>query len=120
MQNDVWTNLENYSKRDVFIMQLIAILKLAINVVILRNHTTSLSVLNAWFKHKTQTCDFFGRFLSSYSLIIFCLFPRNRSLCLPLLEYDIDIRYWIPKIMCGGIETYRSSHEDLELWLISR
>jgi len=44
----------------------------------------------------------------------------NRGLCLPLLKFHIDIRYWIPKVMCGGIETYRSPNEDLELWLISR
>ncbi|CAF0893092.1 unnamed protein product [Rotaria sp. Silwood1] len=44
----------------------------------------------------------------------------NRGLCLPLLKFNIDIRYWIPKIMCGGIETYRNPNEDIELWLISR
>ena len=44
----------------------------------------------------------------------------NRSLCLPLLKFNIDIRYWIPKIMCGGIETYRHQNDDIELWLISR
>ncbi|CAF0837615.1 unnamed protein product [Rotaria sordida] len=44
----------------------------------------------------------------------------NRGLCLPLLKFNIDVRYWIPKIMCGGIETYRNSNEDIELWLISR
>ncbi|CAF0762456.1 unnamed protein product [Adineta ricciae] len=44
----------------------------------------------------------------------------NRGLCLPLLKFNIDIRYWIPKIMCGGIETYRNPGEDIELWLISR
>ena len=45
---------------------------------------------------------------------------RNRGLCLPLLKYNIDIRYWIPKVMCGGIETYRQQHDETELWLISR
>jgi hypothetical protein len=45
---------------------------------------------------------------------------RNRGLCLPLLKFNIDVRYWIPKIMCGGIETYRSQNDDIELWLISR
>ncbi|UJR10528.1 hypothetical protein I4U23_014731 [Adineta vaga] len=44
----------------------------------------------------------------------------NRGLCLPLLKFNIDIRYWIPKVMCGGIETYRNPNEDIELWLISR
>ncbi|CAF3399833.1 unnamed protein product [Rotaria socialis] len=44
----------------------------------------------------------------------------NRGLCLPLLKFNIDIRYWIPKIMCGGFETYRNPNEDIELWLISR
>jgi hypothetical protein len=46
------------------------------------------------------------------------ILSRNRGLCLPLLKYNIDIRYWIPKIMCGGIEKYQSSETDL--WLISR
>ncbi|CAF1106784.1 unnamed protein product [Rotaria sordida] len=44
----------------------------------------------------------------------------NRGLCLPLLKYNIDIRYWIPKIMCGGIEKYGSQSDDIDLWLISR
>ncbi len=47
-------------------------------------------------------------------------FPRNRGLCLPLLKFNIDIRYWIPKVMCGGIETYRHQSDETELWLISR
>ena len=48
-------------------------------------------------------------------------FPRrNRSLCLPLLKSNIDVRYWIPKVMCGGIETYRNPSDETELWLISR
>ncbi|CAF3352060.1 unnamed protein product [Rotaria socialis] len=44
----------------------------------------------------------------------------NRGLSLPLLKYNIDIRYWIPKVMCGGIENFRSQHDDIDLWLISR
>ena len=48
------------------------------------------------------------------------LLIRNRGLCLPLLKYNIDIRYWIPKVMCGGIEMYRNPNEDIDLWLISR
>ncbi|CAF3355912.1 unnamed protein product [Rotaria sp. Silwood1] len=44
----------------------------------------------------------------------------NRGLCLPLLKYNIDIRCWIPKIMCGGIEKYGSQSDDIDLWLISR
>ncbi|CAF1020786.1 unnamed protein product [Adineta steineri] len=47
-------------------------------------------------------------------------FYWNRGLCLPLLKYNIDIRYWIPKVLCGGIETHRNANEDVELWLISR
>ena len=45
---------------------------------------------------------------------------RNRGLCLPLLKYNIDVRYWIPKMMCGGIEKYSSKNEGIDLWLISR
>ena len=45
---------------------------------------------------------------------------RNRGLCLPLLKYNIDVRYWIPKVMCGGIENYRNQNDDIDLWLISR
>ncbi|CAF1927991.1 unnamed protein product [Rotaria magnacalcarata] len=44
----------------------------------------------------------------------------NRGLSLPLLKYNIDIRYWIPKVMCGGIENFRSQNDDIDLWLISR
>ncbi|UJR35353.1 hypothetical protein I4U23_028111 [Adineta vaga] len=44
----------------------------------------------------------------------------NRGLCLPLLKYNIDIRYWIPKVMCGGIEKCRSQSDEIDIWLISR
>ncbi|CAF0767139.1 unnamed protein product [Adineta ricciae] len=44
----------------------------------------------------------------------------NRGLCLPFLKYNIDIRYWIPKVMCGGIEKYRSQSDEIDMWLISR
>ncbi|CAF0749054.1 unnamed protein product [Didymodactylos carnosus] len=47
-------------------------------------------------------------------------FYWNRGLCLPLLKFGVDVRYWIPKVMCGGIETYRNPSDDVELWLISR
>ncbi|CAF2763131.1 unnamed protein product [Rotaria sp. Silwood2] len=47
-------------------------------------------------------------------------FYWNRGLCLPLLKYNIDIRNWIPKVMCGGIEKYGSQSDDIDLWLISR
>ncbi len=68
-----------------------------------------------------QIFDFFGllKYKSNQSNESFS-FLRNRALCLPLLKFDIDIRYWIPKVMCGGIETYRHQNEDIELWLISR
>ncbi|CAF3513215.1 unnamed protein product [Adineta steineri] len=42
----------------------------------------------------------------------------NRGLCLPFLKYNIDIRYWIPKLLCGGIEKHQTG--DIDLWLISR
>jgi hypothetical protein len=65
--------------------------------------------------------DFFGRFIQLifYKKKLKRNF-RNRALCLPLLKYNIDIRYWIPKIMCGGIEKYTHKNEGIDLWLISR
>lgn len=66
--------------------------------------------------------DFFGRWFYSidFSVKIKKANSRNRGLCLPLLKYNIDVRYWIPKIMCGGIEKYSHKNEGIDLWLISR
>ena len=66
-----------------------------------------------------RTFDFFGLFLMKIEGKRIFLF-RNRGLCLPLLKFNVDIRYWIPKIMCGGIETFRNQNDETELWLISR
>jgi hypothetical protein len=81
-------------------------------------------VLNEWFKIMIQIFDSFGSYLSQLILQIGektgFSFSRNRGLCLPLLKFNIDVRYWIPKVMCGGIETYRHQTDETELWLISR
>jgi hypothetical protein len=59
-------------------------------------------------------------YINKFNKIKQIFFIRNRGLCLPLLKFNIDIRYWIPKVMCGGIETFRNQNDDIELWLISR
>ncbi len=64
--------------------------------------------------------DFFGRIYSIDLHVRIRRNSRNRGLCLPLLKYNIDVRYWIPKIMCGGIEKYSHKNEGIDLWLISR
>jgi len=68
-----------------------------------------------------QISVFSGKILSINRIeIVFILKSRNRGLCLPLLKYNVDVRYWIPKIMCGGIEKYVHRNDGIDLWLISR
>jgi hypothetical protein len=97
------------------------------NLILVFGGTTSTNRMilhcapNGWFKGTTLIFGSSGEFGLDFPLRFTTMaLLRNRGLCLPLLKYNIDIRYWVPKVMCGGIEKQQGSSDEIDLWLISR